>query len=70
MKYKMVKSKSDLDPRINTYGIEAVENGHIMASVPDISTDKTYVKTLIELFNKHKLSTIHLKDAVEDFLVK
>ena len=70
MRYKIFKTRSEINPDIFTYGIKAVENGKTLASVADISTDAVYVKTLVTLFEKHGLSPIHLKDVIEDFLVK
>ena len=70
MKYKIFKTRSEINPELFTYGIKAVENGKTICSVADISTDSVYVKTLITLFEKYNLSPIHLKDVIEDFLVK
>ena len=70
LKYKIFKPRSEINPDIFTYGIKAVENGKTLTAVADISTDAVYVRTLIALFEKHGLAPIHLKDALEDFLVK
>lgn len=47
-----------------TYGISYEER-----SFNDISTDKSKIERLVMLCNEQKLSPIHLKDVIEDFLV-
>lgn len=37
--------------------------------IPDISTNKQSIETLIKKANKTGLSPIHLDDVIEDFLV-
>lgn len=61
------------DSRIS-YGIaayaDAAEDGTatVVASVHDVTSDKEALAELVALCNRLELSTIHLKDAVEDFL--
>ena len=59
-----------------TYGIAAynVANAEsstvIVASVSDITIDRKRLEALVELCNREKLSPIHLKNVVEDFLAE
>ncbi len=59
-----------------SYGIAAYANSAedeatatIVASVHDISADKQAIAELVLLCNRLELSTVHLLDVVEDFLV-
>ena len=40
----------------------------IVAIVPDVSTDRNTVLHIVELFNRHQLSYIHLEEAINDML--
>ena len=59
-----------------SYGIVAYSNADqdrsktIVASVRDITSDKTGLTKLVNDCNRLELSTIHLNDVVEDFLLK
>lgn len=61
------------DRRVS-YGIAAYANAEedgtaiIVASVHDITTDKQSLSELVLSYNRLGLSTIHLEDAVENFL--
>ncbi|MCD7822866.1 MAG: DUF6514 family protein [Oscillospiraceae bacterium] len=65
--YKVTES---LDERkgICTYGIAAVDSGEILAEISDISANRAALSELSQLMNREKLSLIHFKDVVEDFL--
>lgn len=58
-----------------SYGIAAYADSEvdgtatIVASVHDITADKNTLAELVFLCNRLELSTIHLNDVVEDFLV-
>ena len=58
-----------------SYGIAAyadsAEDGTatIVASIHDVTTDKQALDELVSLCNRLELSTVHLVDVVEDFLV-
>ncbi len=68
--YKVCKIASDICPQLYTYGIAATEGKKVLFEINDVSTDKKLVKKLKRLCNKNKVSPIHLKDIIEDFLVK
>ena len=59
-----------------SYGIVAYSNADqdgsktIVASIRDITTDKTSLIKLVNDCNRLELSTVHLNDVVEDFLLK
>lgn len=50
--------------KYHTYGIQIIPP----ESIHDISTDKTIVERMANLFTEHQLSPIHFRDAVEDML--
>ena len=59
-----------------SYGIVAYSNADqdgsktIVASVRDVTSDKTGLIKLVDDCNRLDLSTVHLNDVVEDFLLK
>ena len=59
-----------------SYGIVAYSNADqdgsktIVASVRDVTSDKTNLIKLVDDCNRLELSTVHLNDVVEDFLLK
>lgn len=59
-----------------SYGIVAYSNADqdgsitIVASVRDVTSDKTSLTELVNDCNRLELSTVHLNDVVEDFLLK
>ena len=59
-----------------SYGIVAYSNADqdgsktIVASVRDVTSDKTSLTKLVNDCNRLELSTVHLNDVVEDFLLK
>lgn len=53
-----------------SYGIELRYGEEIIDRISDIDTDREGVENLCKLCNKLKLSPIHLKDVVEDYLDK
>ena len=59
-----------------SYGIVAYSNAEqdgskiIVASVRDITSDKASLSKLVNDCNSLELSTVHLNDVVEDFLLK
>ena len=59
-----------------SYGIVAYadsttdEIASIVASVRDISNNKTRIEQLADLFNRMGLSPIHLDDVITDFLAE
>ena len=42
----------------------------IVASIRDISNNKTIIEQLADLFNRMELSPIHLNDVIADFLAE
>ena len=59
-----------------SYGIVAYSNADqdgsktIVASVRDVTADKASLSRLVNDCNRLELSTMHLSDVVEDFLLK
>ena len=59
-----------------SYGIVAYSNADqdgsktIVASVRDVTSDKTSLTKLVNDCNRLELSTVHLNDVAEDFLLK
>ena len=59
-----------------SYGIVAYSNADqdgsktIVASVRDVTSDKAGLSKLVNDCNRLELSTVHLNDVVEDFLLK
>ena len=59
-----------------SYGIVAYADSKtdgiasIVASVRDISNNKTRIEQLADLFNRIELSPIHLDDVIADFLAE
>ena len=57
-----------------SYGIAAYSNpetdgtGAVIASIHDISEDKEKLSKLVQTCNCLKLSVVHLRDVIEDFL--
>ena len=64
------------DEARTSYGIVAYSNADqdgsriIVASVRDVTSDKASLTKLVDDCNRLKLSTVHLNDVVEDFLLK
>ena len=55
-----------------SYGIRLTNGCFIrreIETIHDVSTDISVVRKLVVSFNKHKLSPIHFKDAVEDAII-
>ena len=67
MYYRVIRTAvADLEGHFHkTYGISASRT-----RIEDISFDKRQVVKLAGLCNRLKLDTVHLPDAVEDFLLK
>lgn len=40
----------------------------IVAIVPDVSSDRDTALHIVEMFNRHQLSHIHLEEAIHDML--
>ena len=51
-----------------TYGISVFENGRLIRSIRDISTERDRVSALTQRFNSEQLETCHLDQAMEEFL--
>ena len=64
MKYEIFKSDE------KQYGIRAKENEKVLGEIKNITVSEEKAQEMAYLFNKHSLSIIHFKEAVEDFLVK
>ena len=75
VKYIVVKSTYYNDEeKCSSFGIamaEPYENENsIIKTYPDLSNDECKVREFVNKCNENKLSPIHFKDAVEDFLVQ
>ena len=55
--------------RYIAYGIDVFENGTLVRSVKDITTEEARLSVLVDLCNRLQLSPFQLDDIVEDFLV-
>lgn len=68
------KTDSSQSNTRTSYGIAAYTNGTVndefavIAAIHDITTDRNALTTLVTQCNRLKLSPIHLRDIVEDFL--
>lgn len=68
--YFLVESKIENEGVVHyTYGIGFVENNILVDYVLDISTDFEKVKAFVDLCNFEKLSSVHFRDAVDDFVL-
>lgn len=45
------------------------ESSHIIRQISDITTDEIAIRQLIQKCNQLRLSPLHLKDVVDDFLL-
>ena len=52
------------------YSIAAVdsERGEIVARIADVTCDRALAAAMADLFNRHQLAPVHLKDAILDML--
>ena len=63
-KYKLIKTEITFEGnKIKSYGV-----GSNDVSVKNISTNKSYVKSIIKALNKNDVSEVHVKDVIEDYL--
>ncbi len=53
---------------IAAYSAKAEGKCSIILSVHDITSDKERIEALVCLCNRNELSSIHLRDVVEDFI--
>ena len=68
--YKLVRKifcRKDIGIYIS-YGIECHRKGILITKVPDISTDKAFVRHLAELLTAEQCEPLHLFDVIEDFM--
>lgn len=64
------KTETTAAGKITSYGISAYdENGKEILSIDDITCDKGSLAGLIEICNTGKLSSLHIKDVVEDYII-
>ena len=69
MKYSLIKGSYLIDGESHIgYGISYTENSEV--SFEDLTLNPITVAKLVKLCNELDLSPIHLKDAVEDFLIE
>ena len=71
IKYTVVESSASAETNFTvTYGIVAYDlsSDRVIAHIGDITCDKARIEHLVDLCNQVKLSPIHLRDVVEDFL--
>lgn len=70
LSYAVTETKPSRPGEPAEYGIAAFYgDGSVAASVDGISCDKNELLGLAKSFNRLGLSSIHIRDAVEDFLV-
>ena len=75
--YGLAEEKYSIGNKTRTsYGIVAYADADnndtvtIIASIHDITSDKSKLIKLIELCNSENLSLIHLEDIIEDYIFK
>ena len=62
--YFLTESKTEVEGKwYTTYGV-----GFGDEVIPDITTDKESAQNFIDLINFHKLSPVHIYDAIYDFI--
>ena len=70
--YRLIEGEYTVDNQTHIgYGISLIKRGIIpadIASIHDISTDKSEIVRFIALCNELELDPIHLYDAVDDLL--
>ncbi len=64
-KYKLITG-TYFEEDIGQYTSYGIQKGELL--IEDISTDRCFVLMFVDLCNKTELSTIHLKDAVLDWI--
>lgn len=63
-KYQLIEKAITIEEKsYTTYGIK-----YGSEAIHDISTDKSFVESIIEALNKSDVAKVHLTDIVEDFL--
>ena len=50
--------------------IDMNETTSVLASIQDITTDRDALDELVNLCNSMELSPLHIRDVIEDFLVR
>ena len=51
------------------YGIAAENGGEVLDMVCDITSDWDEISNLVDKCNRNKLSLVHMRDVVEDFIL-
>ncbi len=72
LKYCLIgeKIKNEYIGEYISYGIELRHGDEVIESIKDIDTDGEAVGNLCRLCNELKLSPIHFRDVVEDYLAR
>ena len=51
-----------------TYGIQMSAENNVLKMISDVSTNREYVKELVQRCNSEQLDPIHIDDVVSDFI--
>ena len=70
VEYEICMTKSKVIPDMYTYGIDVICDAEKCMAIEDISTDSECVEALKELCNRCKVSPLHIKDVIEDFMAE
>ncbi|MBO4819086.1 MAG: hypothetical protein J5528_03000 [Firmicutes bacterium] len=67
--YEIKETKIDLNEEtVTSYGISCKEDGIVISSIDDISTDRDSVGRLAGLCNELELDPLQLEEVAEDFV--
>lgn len=77
VKYKITEGTYESDDSVSkSYGIAVCANigmnetTSVLALIQDITTDRDALDELVNLCNSMELSPLHIRDVIEDFLVR
>ncbi len=69
--FKVVPSREVIENKeYETYGISAICNGVEISRINSISPNREEIESLAQICNDFALDSEHLKNIVEDFIVK
>lgn len=70
MMYQLIQSDVLLDDeKVISYGIKAISPDGSSVSIPDVSTDISVVKNIVDICDRNCVSLLSIHDVVEDFLI-
>lgn len=69
--YRVIQTKEIVEGigEVETYGIELIsKNENVL--ITDVSTDWDRITMLVTLLNRNSVSSVHLRDVIDDFLLE